>query len=744
MRIENISIIIIGVISLILSFYTFSRGKNKAASRLYSIIIFLAGPLWSLSIAMFRESQTVDQALFWDQMIYVVATFIPPLVFLFSRIFPKKKKIGLPLAFFLFSGVILNVVLLVHTNYFIQSVELTQTGNSMIPGQGYIFWLTWFCTLMPISIISMIIDYKKLTGPAKEQAKYIILGASFPILGTAPTNAIFPLFGIYQHIWVGPYFLMLMNITVAYGLTRTRFISRKSLTKGLLQNIIFGVLLYISFYVIAFINISYTGELFSGQSYLLGILITTFAAPLFLALAKAVEDWVSMLVLNQDSDPVKIRDDYTKAISSILNINEIATKYIDVVQKFFSIPSSSVVVINMESKRFVYRQEKNIEIPKVGELLILSKYFDMNKQEKIIILEEELFLLSEDSKNAITNSKEEVLSIMKKYDIKIIIPTAKRAQYFGLFLLGESKDKKIPKIDEIKLLETISNNTSVSIGRALLHNEVEAFNETLQGKVDKATTRMRDKNKQLQGLYDGLESLYQKEKDLMDMAGHEIRTPASIVKTNLHMLQKHLKAKHKKAVDKKTKTYMERLTDSTERQISIINSFLETARIDNDHFSLVKDTFDLTEITSESVTDIKNLAKDKKIKIDFEKPRKKIHGEVDRVRIREVMDNLLNNAVKYTSEGQIDIEIGEKGGNFRFEVRDTGMGIDPEDQKNLFQKFSRVGSNIGKEGDSLVKPGGTGLGLYVSKNIIEEHKGKIGVTSKKGQGSTFFFEIPLQ
>ncbi len=433
----------------------------------------------------------------------------------------------------------------------------------------------------------------------------------------------------------------------------------------------------------------------------------------------------------------------TSTFSSELDLDAIATLFISIINSTFNISSSAVVLLDTDEKKIIYEQSQQVKIPDIHQLKKLAKYFYSSNSDKTLILQDELFLIGEDSSNKISNQKMEVLEIMKKHNIQIVIPMTKEAKYSGLFLFGESSDKKIPKGKETSLLKSIIDNTSIAIGRALLYKEVESFNETLQQKIDKATESLQSKNKELQKLYDDLEALYQKEKNLMDMAGHEIRTPASVIKTNLHMLQDYLKKESPKAIDSKVKTYLQRLIDSIERQIQIINSFLETTRIDNEYFVLQIDTHDFVDIVSEAIKDVTPLANEKGLSIEFDKPKNKVHAEVDKVRIREVIDNLLNNAIKYTNKGYIEIEIISDQSSLKMSVRDTGGGIDKKDQDELFQKFSRIDPYTGGDQNSLVRTGGTGLGLYVSKNIIEAHKGKIGVKSEKGKGSIFYFEIPL-
>ncbi|MEA3356941.1 MAG: HAMP domain-containing sensor histidine kinase, partial [Patescibacteria group bacterium] len=233
-----------------------------------------------------------------------------------------------------------------------------------------------------------------------------------------------------------------------------------------------------------------------------------------------------------------------------------------------------------------------------------------------------------------------------------------------------------------------------------------------------------------------------REKDLMDIAGHELRTPASIIKTNLHLLRKRLEEQSQGDIDKKLQTYLDRLIKGTERQIKLVNTFMESARIDNKRFELNIETSDFGQIVTTSVEESRQPAQDKGLNIVYTPMTHKNFIDVDAIRIRQVIDNILTNAIKYTTHGYIEVEVSETKDSVELRVRDTGIGIRDSDIPQLFKKFSRIDEYIGGKNGKVVRPGGTGLGLFVAKNIIDAHNGKILVQSKFGHGSTFTVTIP--
>jgi len=134
---------------------------------------------------------------------------------------------------------------------------------------------------------------------------------------------------------------------------------------------------------------------------------------------------------------------------------------------------------------------------------------------------------------------------------------------------------------------------------------------------------------------------------------------------------------------------------------------------------------------------VEPLASEKKLAFKVEVPADLPPGHGDERRLTQVLLNLVGNAIKFTDAGEVVIRAASANGSFNVAVRGTGPGISTADQAKLFQEFQQADNSITR------KKGGTGLGLAISKRIIEMHGGKIWVESSAGQGSTFFFTLPM-
>ncbi|TEU11938.1 MAG: GAF domain-containing protein [Anaerolineales bacterium] len=220
--------------------------------------------------------------------------------------------------------------------------------------------------------------------------------------------------------------------------------------------------------------------------------------------------------------------------------------------------------------------------------------------------------------------------------------------------------------------------------------------------------------------------------DLLSEMVHELRTPLTSIRGYSKML---LLAED---IDQEKKQeFAETIHREAVRLGQMINDFLDLARLESGRTYMAHEPVNMSEVISETLAILQPQAAERQISIPLQVPEilPTLIGDVDR--LKQVMVNLVSNAVKYNREGgQVDIEVQVGEDELNVAVRDTGWGIAEEDLPHIFEKFYRVN-------DPEQQTKGTGLGLSITKHIIEAHGGTISVQSAKGQGSTFAFVLPL-
>ncbi len=246
---------------------------------------------------------------------------------------------------------------------------------------------------------------------------------------------------------------------------------------------------------------------------------------------------------------------------------------------------------------------------------------------------------------------------------------------------------------------------------------------------------LQNTNAELQQANAHLKQLDTAKSEFLSIASHQLRTPISAVKGYLSML---LEGDFGKLQPEQTKIITD-VFESSSRLARLINIFLNVSRIESGRFKLTLAPTDMNTIVEGVVKELQQQAKIKNLKLILELPKKPVMINVDSDKIREVVLNLIDNAIKYTQQGSITISQELRPNEFHFQTKDTGMGILPEEVGGLFKKFVR-GTGVAQ-----VNTQGSGLGLYIAQRVVGEHGGKIWVESEGvGKGSTFQFTLPLE
>lgn len=234
----------------------------------------------------------------------------------------------------------------------------------------------------------------------------------------------------------------------------------------------------------------------------------------------------------------------------------------------------------------------------------------------------------------------------------------------------------------------------------------------------------------------GNEQLESMKADFISMAAHELRTPITSIKGYLSVFLSENKA----TLNQDQLGLLNSIDQAVTQLISLVENLLSAAKIERGVLNVSFEVVDWPKFVKDTTLILLPRAKDKEIQLDFIPPTNPIpQVKVDKIRITEVLSNLISNAINYTEpSGQIKVWTESNGSEIITHVQDTGKGIPPEAIPQLFNKFFRVTGAL--EGGTK----GTGLGLYIAKSIIEMHHGKIWAASEGvGKGSTFNFSIPL-
>ena len=230
--------------------------------------------------------------------------------------------------------------------------------------------------------------------------------------------------------------------------------------------------------------------------------------------------------------------------------------------------------------------------------------------------------------------------------------------------------------------------------------------------------------------------------EFISTASHEMRTPVASIEGYLGLAMNPATA----VIDEKAKTYLQKAHEATQHLGRLFQDLLTVSKAEDARLIPRQQAVDMIAFTREVVEGLQQKAKEKGIFISFAPGDQDVDGNrritpmyyafVDPDHMREVLNNLIDNAIKYTMQGSVTVDVKGDTDNITVSVSDTGIGIPPEDLPHLFQKFYRV------DNSDTRTIGGTGLGLYISRRLTEANSGHIKVTSTYGKGSTFSVMMP--
>jgi signal transduction histidine kinase len=277
---------------------------------------------------------------------------------------------------------------------------------------------------------------------------------------------------------------------------------------------------------------------------------------------------------------------------------------------------------------------------------------------------------------------------------------------------------------------------SMAFGIAIL---ILSWNKRLEGAVKSRTTQLKttnesliESNSLLASANKQLEIHDNMQKEFINVAAHELRTPIMPILGEAELIENDISDNESARISREQ---ISSIIRNAKRLDRLAADILDVTNIEGKSLKLNKTTFDINEILSQLVTEYsrqieKDVAKNKKIKISYEPLRVMIFA--DNYRITQVISNIINNAIKFTDQGIITIIGNADSAELTIKISDTGKGIDNEIINRLFDKFVSRSEQ------------GTGLGLFISKNIIEAHGGRImGFNNENGIGATFVIVLPL-
>ena len=433
-------------------------------------------------------------------------------------------------------------------------------------------------------------------------------------------------------------------------------------------------------------------------------------------------------------------EEITAANEELTSINEEVTK----AREELAVANESLEGRVVERTRALQESEEetqalNEELSATNEELVATNEELAENDRRLRELVDELRQADERSAKlaAIVESSDDAI-IGKNLDGIVTSWNRGARQIFGYTeeeILGQSILKLIPEDlqhEEPIILQQLRNGQKI--------DHYETIRRTADGRlinVSLTISPIRDSEGRVTGVSKIARDITEQKRneerknDFIGMASHELKTPLTSLTALVQVLQKKLKDTNDPFIPQA----LDKVNLQTKKMSSLINGFLNISRLESGKLEMLKEPFDLSELISEQLDEIKLTVNSHTFTFD---PATPVTVEADREKIGSVISNLLSNAVKYSPRGKlVNISCTLQNDEAQVSVADEGMGIRPQDLPRIFDRYYRSDSEHTRH------ISGFGVGLYLSAEIIRRHEGRIWVESEKGKGSTFYFALPV-
>jgi signal transduction histidine kinase len=320
--------------------------------------------------------------------------------------------------------------------------------------------------------------------------------------------------------------------------------------------------------------------------------------------------------------------------------------------------------------------------------------------------------------------KEKIKEVFKVTSF-IISPVLPKEGSQGLLFVGSEKPDTIITQGDEELITILANQLGQALENARLFEKTWQAHQELEKRVEARTH-------ELSLALEEVQKINKRKSDFVSSVSHELRTPLTSIKGYASIL---LAGKLGEVPEEAYKR-LEKINKHSDELVQFVNDLLDISRIESGRASMKFIPFNLKIIIEEVADMLSVQLKEKGIEFSYNIAKDTPEVLMDKDQIKRVFINLINNAIKYTPQGKIKVDLHKLDKDIQVDISDTGCGIPETAQEKIFEEFYRVDSALNQE----IK--GTGLGLSLVKKIIEAHRGKIWVKSKVGVGSTFSFTLP--
>ena len=709
----------VALMALILGMLVLKKSKRHYDTKQWFFLVCLCLAVWSAGLEMFSladNGAALDIASRW---FYVAsAVFCPALAIFTAKSFlPLTKSVRSFICISSSLFIVLSIYIILAPEFIINVSEVTAPVDfSQIPinAINYIVFATFFSVFFLVVMWFGYVAWRKSDTIRRKQVAIYMTGLLVSSIPGFVVDLLLPALGDYRYVWVGPVAIILFLFAIMYSIVKYRLMDVKTAVARsvsyMLLLIALAVVYIISAYIISIVIFQRTLTIDSRLNFM-NMVLAILLAFLYQPIKRFFNKLTDRVFYYGEYDA----DTFARKISKILTYTADLQLLTRRVGNYIasSLKAEKVAFCIPEKGIYGRTGRRRLSVVEEDVRRIMDYYYKYCSFPEVVLA------------NQVKDP--ELKKLLDIHRTKIVIPLLHQNQETGILFLGEHKSLGYSSRD-IEMLESIAGELAVSIRNSLSMEEINELNKSLQRRIDEATKELRFSNRQLQRLDEA-------KNEFISMASHQLRTPLTSIKGYLDMMLEGDLGK----ISPTQRAVLREAFSSSERMVRLINDFLNVSRLQTGKFTIDKQSVDIAQILRDEVSLLKVVADQRSVEMALKIDKKIPSLAVDSEKIRQVMLNMIDNAIYYSSpHKKVVIALKSSGKMIEFSVKDSGIGVPKSEQANLFGKFFR-GTNAKKR-----RPDGTGVGLFLAKKVILSHDGEMIFESEEGKGSTFGFRLPVR
>lgn len=686
------------------------RNPKAKVNRLFSLLAFAA---IGFSITNYL-SLASDERLLYIRLVTIFSTIAVSLLY-YLIVFLCRSEAKLSLWQKTGIGVALFVLVLDCTPWVFSGLN-PGPNPTPIPSFGAFVFIGQLFVFLLIGLVTLFRTIRHSVGRKRQQLTYLLVGIT-PLLLGAPTTGfiVAVLFNKADYVLLDSVYATFLAVLVGYSIVKHRLFDIRLIVARALAYVV----------TLALVAALY-GFVVLGVAQLAFGIDLSFGVQFFLAAATGLAALTFQHFrnyFNKATDAVFYRDAYD-ANELFNKLNEVLVSTLEI-EKLMS--KSTAVIKDALKPSYLIVSLSNADSDRVfGDHGI---DFSQNTAERVWQLasrgRQKMVIADFIDDPALSELKE----LMADNDMAVLIRLDGDSHHsddsLGFIVLGDKSSGNPYTVQDARVLDAVANELIVAIQNSLRFEEIQRFNETLQGKIHNATSELRRTNERLK-------QLDETKDDFISMASHQLRTPLTSVKGYLSMV---LDGDAGKVNSLQRKMLGQALT-SSQRMVYLIADLLNVSRLKTGKFTIDPTPVNLADMITEEIDQLKQTAASHDLELIYEAPKTFPDLMLDETKTRQVIMNFIDNAIYYTKAGgKIVIKLTEDAANVELRVIDNGIGVPASERHHLFTKFYRA-KNAQK-----ARPDGTGIGLFMAKKVIVGEGGTIIFETEENKGSTFGFAL---